>query len=82
MVARGVIKHRQREDHVMTDNRPLLRAQQVAERLNITPRHVYRLVEVGDLPAVRIGMKAVRIHPEDLDTYISDKRKAHLGVAG
>ena len=41
----------------------LLTVGQVAERLQVSPRTVWRLIHDGRLPAVRIG-RAVRLHPD------------------
>jgi excisionase family DNA binding protein len=41
----------------------LLTVGQVAERLQVSPRTVWRLIHDGRLPAVRIG-RAVRLRPD------------------
>jgi excisionase family DNA binding protein len=53
---------------------PLLKAEDVAERLAISRDRVYRLVERGDLPAVRIGLQ-LRFEPEAIDTWIAEHRE-------
>jgi excisionase family DNA binding protein len=53
----------------------LLTVGQVAERLQISPRTVWRLIHDGRLPAVRIG-RAVRLHPDAVAALI----KAQLNV--
>ncbi len=47
----------------------LLRAHEVAKILNVSQALAYRLMQMGDIPCVRIGT-AVRVRPEDLDEYI------------
>ncbi|MEX1248669.1 MAG: helix-turn-helix domain-containing protein [Anaerolineales bacterium] len=47
----------------------LLRAREVAKILNISLALSYRLMQMGEIPCVRIGT-AVRVRPEDLDAYI------------
>ena len=49
----------------------LLRADDVAEILNISLALAYRLMQLGEIRCVRIGT-AVRVRPEDLDAYIQD----------
>ena len=49
----------------------LLRANEVAEILNISLALAYRLMQMGEIRCVRIGT-AVRVRPEDLDAYIKD----------
>lgn len=52
----------------------LLRISEVAERLNVHTATVRRLIERGELQAVRIG-KNIRVQPADLDAYI---QAAHI----
>lgn len=47
----------------------LLRAREVAKILNVSQALAYRLMQMGEIPCVRIGT-AVRVRPEDLDDYI------------
>ena len=51
----------------------LLRLDEVAERLSVSPSTVRRLIRRGDLKAVRIG-RLLRVRPADLTTYI----QAHI----
>jgi len=52
----------------------LLRPSDVAKRLNISTSFAYRLMQIGDIPAVRIR-GACRVRPQDLEEYI--KRNLH-----
>ncbi|MBX3004607.1 MAG: helix-turn-helix domain-containing protein [Anaerolineales bacterium] len=47
----------------------LLRAREVAKILNVSQALAYRLMQMGEIPCVRIGT-AVRVRPEDLEAYI------------
>lgn len=47
----------------------LLRASQVACILNISESLAYKLLQSGDIPAVRIH-RSIRCRKEDLDEYI------------
>ncbi|MCW5856189.1 MAG: helix-turn-helix domain-containing protein [Anaerolineales bacterium] len=47
----------------------LLRAREVAKILNVSQALAYRLMQMGEIPCVRIGT-AVRVRPKDLDAYI------------
>ena len=47
----------------------MLTVYQVAERLTVSPKTVRRLVERGDLPALRIG-GSVRVDPDELCTWL------------
>jgi excisionase family DNA binding protein len=43
---------------------------EVAEQMRVSNMTVYRLVQAGQLPAVRIG-RSYRIREEDVDKYLS-----------
>lgn len=43
----------------------------VAEVLYVSKMTVYRLVERGELPALKINKRTYRIRQEDLDAYIA-----------
>jgi excisionase family DNA binding protein len=49
---------------------PLLPIVDVAGRLNCSVSHVYRLVDSGALPALRIGPRALRVDEADLGEYL------------
>ena len=50
----------------------LLKVAEVAQILNVSDSHVYRLIKSGELPSVRMG-RSLRVKPADLDEYISNK---------
>lgn len=43
---------------------------EVAELLRVSNMTVYRLVQAGELPAVRVG-RSYRIREEDVDRYLA-----------
>ncbi len=45
---------------------------EVASVLRVSSMTVYRLINAGELPAVRIG-RSFRLRAEDLDRYLSDR---------
>jgi excisionase family DNA binding protein len=51
----------------------LLTMEEVAERLNTTPRHVRRLVSARRIAYRKLG-RYVRFHPADVDEYIEANR--------
>ena len=65
----------------MNSNQPavnveiLLKAADVAERLNICRSMAYRLLKTNAIPNIRIG-QAVRVLPTDLEAYIEASRTA------
>jgi excisionase family DNA binding protein len=50
----------------------LLKASEIAKILNVSTNLVYRLIQDGDLPSVRLG-RAVRVKPADLEQFITRK---------
>jgi excisionase family DNA binding protein len=50
----------------------LLRAAEVAERLQVSETHVYALMKSVEIPAVRVGKRTVRVKPNDLEAYINN----------
>lgn len=53
----------------------LLKAEEVAARLGVSPGHVYRLVERGDLAKVKIGA-AMRVSEDALAKFIEERTQA------
>ena len=51
----------------------LLTMEEVAKRLNTTPRHVRRLVSARRIAYRKLG-RYVRFHPADVDEYIAANR--------
>lgn len=57
-------------------SRPLVAAdrfltlQNVADRLNVSIRYVRELRASGALPVVRLGLKCLRVRPEDLEALV------------
>jgi len=47
----------------------LLRADEVAEILNISKAFAYQLMQTGELPTVHLG-RSVRVRPSDLEEVI------------
>jgi excisionase family DNA binding protein len=50
----------------------LLKTDEVADILQVSRSFAYQLMQRGEIPSVRIG-NAVRVRPEDLQNYISEK---------
>lgn len=60
----------------MNTKQPLFKASDVADRLNVSLRHAYHLMNTGQIRSTPVGGKAVRVHPDDLDAYINRQRGA------
>jgi excisionase family DNA binding protein len=55
----------------LSTNETFLKVREVQDLLNISRALVYRLVETGDLKALRIN-QAIRIRQSDLEEYIQE----------
>lgn len=53
----------------ITSGNTLLRANDIAKRLNISRSLAYRMLKQGEIPTVRIGT-AIRVQESDLLAYI------------
>jgi excisionase family DNA binding protein len=49
-----------------------LTVNEVAHMLRVSNMTVYRLVNAGEIPAVRIG-KSYRLREDDVDKYLADR---------
>jgi excisionase family DNA binding protein len=55
----------------------LLTIAETAEQLHISYREIFRVIERGDLPVIRLSRRLVRIDPKDLEGYIASKREEY-----
>lgn len=59
----------------------LLNLREVAQILHVSRSFVYLLIRRRKLVAIRLG-NALRVHPDDLEVYIHEKRLADATHAG
>lgn len=52
----------------------LLTAEDVAQLLGKHPRTVLQMAVAGKIPAIRLGHRTVRFHPDDIRGYIDAHR--------
>lgn len=57
-----------------TPSSPLLRVPEVADRLGLSTKTIWRLIDGGELHRHRIG-RAVRVSEEDLAAYLKSCRR-------
>lgn len=50
-----------------------LSTQDAARRLGITPRTLYRFIDLGELPAYRLG-RVIRLKADDVEAFIDASR--------
>jgi len=56
-------------------NLTLLKVTEVADKLKVSKRSVYRYINRGLLPSVRLGTKTIRVSTEDLATFVLKYRR-------
>lgn len=52
-----------------------LRVPEVAEELNIPRSRAYELIQRGELPAVRIGERSIRVNRMELERFLLETRR-------
>jgi excisionase family DNA binding protein len=56
---------------VQTPSNPdLLTVPEVANKLRLSTRKVYRLIDSGELKAIRLGQRGYRVRLSDLDIFL------------
>jgi len=58
-----------------TEQREWLRVPEAAELLAIPRTRCYELIARGELPAVRIGEKSIRVNRRELETFLLKMRQ-------
>ncbi len=57
------------------DGTPWILRREAAARLGVAARELYRLIEVGDLPAYKVG-RDLRLRTADLDAFRASRPDA------
>jgi len=58
-----------------TKTREWLKVPEVAEELNIPRSRAYELIQRGELPAVRIGERSIRVNHRELEKFLLENRR-------
>jgi excisionase family DNA binding protein len=61
----------------MGDQNEFFTLQEVADRLKVSYRSVYRWVHAGRLPAYRVGEREWRIRDVDLEQFLEDRKSVN-----
>jgi excisionase family DNA binding protein len=65
----------------MSKDQQFLTVKELAERLAVKPLTIYRLVNEGKLPAVKIG-RAIRFEPDAVAAFLDSVRVGPEGLKG
>jgi len=63
------------EVYVETKEHIWLTVPEAAQRLQIPRTRCYELIAAGELPAVRIGERSIRINCRELERFLLEKRR-------
>jgi excisionase family DNA binding protein len=58
-----------------TTEREWLKVPQAAELLGLPKTRAYELIQQGELPAVRIGERSIRINRAELERFLLENRR-------
>lgn len=57
-------------------DQPLITVADAAEELGIPLTRAYELIQRGDLPAVRVGERSIRVNRRELEEYLFEHCRA------
>jgi excisionase family DNA binding protein len=60
-------------------DRTWLTVPEVADELHIPRTRAYELIQKGELPAVRIGERSIRVNRRELETFLTESRRVVAG---
>jgi excisionase family DNA binding protein len=58
-----------------TAERAWLTVPEVAEELHLPRTRAYELIQRGELPAVRVGERSIRVNRQELERFLLDSRR-------
>jgi excisionase family DNA binding protein len=58
-----------------THDREWLKVPEVADELGIPRSRAYELIQRGELPAVRIGERSIRVNRHELERFLLETRQ-------
>lgn len=56
-----------------------LKVSEVAELLQLPRTRTYELIHCGELPAVRVGERSIRVHRGELERFLLEERRFVAG---
>jgi excisionase family DNA binding protein len=57
------------------ENREWMRVPEAAELLGLPRTRTYELIQRGELPAVRIGERSIRVNRRELERFLLETRR-------
>ncbi len=62
------------------EHREWLRVPEAASLLGLPRTRCYELIQRGELPAVRIGERSIRVNRRELERFLLEKRRVVSGL--
>lgn len=62
-----------------TEQREWLRVPEAAKLLSLPRTRTYELIQQGELPAVRIGERSIRVNRRELERFLLENRRVASG---
>ena len=59
-----------------TTDKEWLKVPEAAELLGLPKTRTYELIQQGELPAVRIGARSIRVNRRELERFLLEERRA------
>jgi excisionase family DNA binding protein len=56
-----------------------LKVPEVAELLQLPRTRAYELIQRGEVPAVRVGERSIRVHRGELERFLLEERRFAVG---
>jgi excisionase family DNA binding protein len=56
-----------------------LKVVEVTELLQLPRTRTYELIQRGELPAVRVGERSIRVHRDELERFLLEERRVVVG---
>jgi len=69
---RAIVQDELRTAGLSRQPAPAISVREAAERLSVDPKTIRRLVQRGELRAVRVGSKTLRIPSSDIDALLAE----------
>ena len=57
-----------------------MKVPEAAEHFRVPRSRMYELIQSGELPAVRIGQRSIRVHREEVERFLIENRRINPRV--
>jgi excisionase family DNA binding protein len=68
------------DERLIETNKPWMRVPEAAEYFRVPRSRMYELIQRGELPAVRIGARSIRVNFRDVERFLAENRRIDPGA--